>query len=143
VADKVIRTGDSLFGSAVTAIGFDGELNANGDIPFIYVLANGSAGIAVAPAAAKRSAADYVVWRKGMGTTYNQNDYGVWRAHFRDSLGPGSGSVLSSAKPPSSAPEPASASMLLLCGAAIGIGKIGRVAMRVSSTQNRVTLANN
>jgi len=22
-------------------------------------------------------AADYVVWRKGLGTTYDQNDYGV------------------------------------------------------------------
>ena len=27
-------------------------------------------------------AADYVVWRKGLGTTYTQNDYNVWRAHF-------------------------------------------------------------
>jgi hypothetical protein len=27
-------------------------------------------------------AADYVVWRKGLGTTYNQSDYDVWRAHF-------------------------------------------------------------
>jgi probable HAF family extracellular repeat protein len=48
VADKVIRTGDSLFGSTVAAVGFDGELNENGDIPFAYILANGSGGIAVA-----------------------------------------------------------------------------------------------
>ena len=27
-------------------------------------------------------AADYVVWRKGLGTTYLPNDYNVWRAHF-------------------------------------------------------------
>ena len=32
-------------------------------------------------------AADYVVWRKGMGTTYTQGDYDVWRAHFGASLG--------------------------------------------------------
>ena len=27
-------------------------------------------------------AADYVVWRNGVGTTYTQGDYDVWRAHF-------------------------------------------------------------
>jgi hypothetical protein len=27
-------------------------------------------------------ASDYVVWRKGLGTTYAQADYDVWRAHF-------------------------------------------------------------
>ncbi len=48
VADKVIRTGDSLFGSTVATLGFWGELNDNGDIPFSYGLANGSFGVAVA-----------------------------------------------------------------------------------------------
>jgi hypothetical protein len=56
VADKVIRTGDSLFGSTVTAVGshistrargtFD--INDNGDVAFVYQLANGLSGIAVA-----------------------------------------------------------------------------------------------
>jgi hypothetical protein len=27
-------------------------------------------------------AADYVVWRNGVGTTYTQADYDLWRAHF-------------------------------------------------------------
>jgi hypothetical protein len=27
-------------------------------------------------------AADYVVWRNGLGTTHTQADYGVWRANF-------------------------------------------------------------
>jgi hypothetical protein len=27
-------------------------------------------------------AADYVVWRNGLGTTFAQNDYNVWRANF-------------------------------------------------------------
>jgi PEP-CTERM motif-containing protein len=54
-------------------------------------------------------AADYVVWRNGLGTIYNQNDYGVWRSHFGASLGPGSGAALLSAAPLSAAvPEPAS-----------------------------------
>jgi hypothetical protein len=37
--------------------------------------------------------ADYVVWRKGLGTTYDQSDYGVWRAHFGASLVLSSGSI--------------------------------------------------
>ena len=55
VADKVIRTGDSLFGSTVTAVGrFDQtsngtfDINDNGEIAFRYELANGAFGIAVA-----------------------------------------------------------------------------------------------
>jgi hypothetical protein len=27
-------------------------------------------------------AADYVVWRNGLGTTYTQTDYNAWRTHF-------------------------------------------------------------
>jgi hypothetical protein len=53
------------------------------------------------------NAADYVVWRKGLGTTYDQDDYGAWRTNFGASLGPGSGSVLPSAALLSAAvPEP-------------------------------------
>jgi autotransporter-associated beta strand protein len=32
---------------------------------------------------------DYVVWRKGLGTTFTQLDYDVWRANFGQSVGPG------------------------------------------------------
>ena len=58
-------------------------------------------------------AADYVVWRKGLGTTYTQDDYNVWRANFGATAGMGSGSAgdLSSQ---SAVPEPASAMLLLL-----------------------------
>ena len=34
-------------------------------------------------------AADYVVWRNGVGTTYTQGDYDVWRAHFGQTAGSG------------------------------------------------------
>ena len=47
-------------------------------------------------------AADYVVWRKGLGTAYTQADYNVWRTHFGQP--PGSGS---SASANTSVPEPA------------------------------------
>ena len=49
--------------------------------------------------------ADYIVWRNGLGTTYTQNDYDVWRAHFGQTAG--SGSALPSAEPLSATvPEP-------------------------------------
>jgi hypothetical protein len=52
-------------------------------------------------------AADYVAWRKGLGTTYTQTDYNVWRAHFGQTAG--SGAALPSAEPLSAAiPEPPS-----------------------------------
>ena len=58
-------------------------------------------------------AADYVVWRNGVGTTYTQGDYDVWRAHFGQTAG--SGTALPSAEPLSAAvPEPATIMMLAM-----------------------------
>ena len=57
----------------------------------------------------KVNAADYVVWRNGLGTTYTQNHYAQWRQNF----GAGSGS---SSVDPSSVPEPT------CVGAAVAIG---------------------
>ena len=49
------------------------------------------------------NAADYVVWRKGLGTTYTPYDYYIWRSQFGQTI-PGAGSGLDS---PSAVPEPA------------------------------------
>jgi hypothetical protein len=54
-------------------------------------------------------AADYVVWRNGLGTTYTQADYVVWREHFGQTLGSGLGA--SSNNP---VPEPSSVVMLFV-----------------------------
>ena len=56
-------------------------------------------------------AADYVVWRKGLGTTYTQDDYDAWRAHFGQSA-PGSGT---DARASSAVPEQATAA-IGICG---------------------------
>lgn len=48
VADKVIRVGDTLFGSTVSDLDFFRGLNENGDIAFQYELVNGVTGIATA-----------------------------------------------------------------------------------------------
>jgi hypothetical protein len=48
VTDKIIRTGDALFGSTLTDMEFFHGLNDNGDVAFKYILANGQQGIALA-----------------------------------------------------------------------------------------------
>jgi T5SS/PEP-CTERM-associated repeat protein len=58
-------------------------------------------------------AADYVVWRSGLGTTYTQADYDVWRANFGQTIG--SGGALPSADPlPIAVPEPAILTLLIM-----------------------------
>jgi hypothetical protein len=53
-------------------------------------------------------AADYAIWRDGLGTTYKQSDYDVWKANFGNSLaGSGGGAV-------SVVPEPTSVGLLLI-----------------------------
>ncbi len=44
-------------------------------------------------------AADYVVWREGLGETFTQNDYNVWRANFGRVTAAGSGAAATSAVP--------------------------------------------
>jgi hypothetical protein len=58
-------------------------------------------------------ATDYVMWRKGLGTTYTQSDYDVWRTHFGQSAGSGSGAITNAA-----VPEPATL-VLLVCAAMV------------------------
>ena len=52
---------------SVAAAGLPGDYNGNGTV----------------------DAADYVVWRKGLGTTFTQSDYDVWRTNFGRSAGSG------------------------------------------------------
>jgi hypothetical protein len=54
-------------------------------------------------------ARDYVIWRKGFGTTYDMDDYNDWRANFSSPSGTGSGGQV---------PEPASMLWLLVLAGA-------------------------
>jgi hypothetical protein len=55
--------------------------------------------------------ADYVTWRKGLGTIYTAADYEIWRAHFGDGVsGTGSGTSTNAA----TIPEPATCALLIL-----------------------------
>jgi hypothetical protein len=58
-------------------------------------------------------AADYVVWRKGLGTMYTQSDYEVWRAHFGQAAGSGAGAIANTA-----VPEPTTLGLLMLAATA-------------------------
>ena len=55
--------------------------------------------------------ADYVLWRDGLGTTFTDTDYDVWRAHFGETLGSGP----SISKTSAAVPEPMSALLALCC----------------------------
>jgi hypothetical protein len=75
-----------LYTTGSLAVGLAGDFDGNGKV----------------------DAGDYVVWRNGLGTTYTQNDYDVWRAHFGQSLGSGAG-----ADGNAQVPEPTAALHLL------------------------------
>ena len=53
-------------------------------------------------------AADYVVWRQGLGVTYMPNDYEVWRPHFGQTAGSSSGASANAA-----VPEPATLVLMI------------------------------
>jgi T5SS/PEP-CTERM-associated repeat protein len=57
-------------------------------------------------------AADYIVWRKGLGTTYTQIDYNTWRSHFGQTLGSGSSGAV---------PEAAASTLSLLAVCIVGL----------------------
>jgi hypothetical protein len=73
------------------------------------------------------NAGDYIVWRGGLGTTYTQSDFDVWRAHFGlATAGSGSGSS-SSATGNSAVPEPQN--LVMLCLAIFGVFAYSRITL--------------
>jgi fibronectin-binding autotransporter adhesin len=58
------------------------------------------------------NAADYTVWRNGLGTSYTPEDYEVWKSHFGQTAGSGSAGASPSHVP---VPEPTSA-VAMVCG---------------------------
>jgi hypothetical protein len=56
-------------------------------------------------------AADYTVWRDGLGTSYTMDDYTVWKSHFGQTADAGSGSAGISNFP--AVPEPTGAMLAI------------------------------
>ena len=77
------------------AIGLAGDYNLNGIV----------------------DAADFVVWRKGLGTTYTPDDYNVWRDHFGQTAA--AAAVQPPPRPPNRRCLSQSSVMLLLLGLVI------------------------
>jgi hypothetical protein len=75
------------------------------------------------------NAADYVFWRKNSGLP---SGYDMWRAHFGQTAGSGSGSLGGSSSQ-AAVPEPASA-LLLILGIAVVDWRGRRIESRISST---------
>lgn len=76
------------FSAVILPIALDGDYNKNGTV----------------------DAADYVTWRRGLGTTYTEADYDVWRLNF--------GEVLNSGLAADSSPQvPEPSIAMLLSGA--------------------------
>jgi autotransporter-associated beta strand protein len=110
-----------------TLINYSGTLNGSAGITlgtkpagFSYGLVNNTSNksielVVTAPGDfngdGRVDAADYVAWRNGLGSTYTQDDYDVWRAHYGQTAAGGSG-ITSSA----TTPEPTTW-MLLFTGA--------------------------
>jgi hypothetical protein len=76
------------------------------------------------------NAADYVVWREGLGTKYTQADYNVWRAHFGRTA---AGTAALAAALPAVVPEPST-----LCAACAAASFI--YALRYGSKNQSVQL---
>jgi hypothetical protein len=86
-------------GSLIVAVPIAGDFNLNGTV----------------------DAADYTVWRNGLGSSYLPADYAVWKSHFGQSLGSGSAGVS-----PSQAPVPEPGALLLALLGAIAACSVGR-----------------
>jgi hypothetical protein len=77
-------------------------------------------------------AADYVIWRNGLGTTYTQDDYNAWRAGFGRVSGASAALNIPNSLP--TVPEPSA--LGIACIAAIGIGVAARRTSRSQSLRN-------
>jgi T5SS/PEP-CTERM-associated repeat protein/autotransporter-associated beta strand protein len=74
-------------------------------------------------------AADYVVYRKGLGTIYSSTDFDVWREHFGESS-TGGGGYLDSSPARVNVPEPECA-VLGLCMSLIAVHRRGLTCKKV------------
>jgi hypothetical protein len=91
-------------------------------------------------------AADYTVWRDGLGSTYVQSDYDVWTANYGASNGPETtfrtGSVVFDSALAGGAslaiPEPATAMLAGLAVVSLGLVRRGERGLRVSIRRSSI-----
>ena len=66
-------------------------------------------------------AADYVVWREGLGTKFTLTDYDLWKANFGKVVGAASGGASGS----SAVPEPAAATLFVVSMLLLNLSRRG------------------
>ncbi len=71
-------------------------------------------------------AADYVVWRKGLGTIFTLTDYDLWKTNFGKVVGTASGDASGS----SAVPEPAAATLFVVSMLLLNLSRRGGRIMR-------------
>jgi hypothetical protein len=119
---KVVDLTDLVDGRAITGLHFS-RVGLSGDpLAFQVTFADATQGLYTwsLPTLAgdfnadgKVDGADYVTWRKGLGRTYTQADYDVWRTHFGQTSGSGADAPAITA-----VPEPSS---LVICGMGLAV----------------------
>jgi hypothetical protein len=68
-------------------------------------------------------AADYTIWRSGLGGAYTQADYTIWKSHFGQSAGAASASA-------TAVPEPATLAVLALAATSLSLIPVRRLRCR-------------
>ncbi|MEX2091130.1 MAG: choice-of-anchor tandem repeat NxxGxxAF-containing protein [Pirellulales bacterium] len=143
---EIVRTGDAVGGSTITNLSFSGTLNAAfiqspdrslsglnnvGQVAFAFTLANGQDKIGLWTSGLDGDfnhdgtvdAADYTVWRDGLGGAYAQEDYNLWKANFGLNANEGSGANGSSSS--ATVPEPTSLLLFALGLSMLLVGSPG------------------
>ncbi len=93
-----------LYTAGILSVGLPGDFNGNGMV----------------------DAADFIAWRKGLGTLYTQDDYNLWRSNFGHTAGSGAGAggfnssvIAGSARV--AVPEPSGLALLILAGSLLSL----------------------
>jgi hypothetical protein len=100
VGAGITTTAVTGLGNAFSVAGMPGRTNYLFVIPQLAMLDGDFNGDHIV------NAADYTVWRNGLGSIYTEDDYNLWKSNF-GATQPGGGSAAAA-----SVPEP---SVLLLC----------------------------
>lgn len=95
--------------NAIGSILEDSLYKLAGDTPDFVLRAGGSPPSGDFNSDGKVDAADYVTWRNGLGSTYNQSQYTVWRSQFGQTFGNGTNNQ------GIAVPEPPAVILLIFC----------------------------
>jgi outer membrane protein assembly factor BamB len=104
------RIPEGSFGASLAAFGTKAIVGANGNsAAYVFNIARGTTVPGDFNNDGTVDAADYIVWRNGLGTSYTQADYDAWRANFGRSADAIATAGMAPGPVSADIPEPASA----------------------------------